>query len=354
VWGLLSTGPKEGQTEISLSEPIGGQIISAKNIDASYLTQKKTTVMGLNKISEILYSKLLSEKTKVKSERFILIIAIVSFISHLVIIALVNLNLIAIHEPSSLLTSPIAAIYTPFSFILVYEVYLLIYFLPKSTSSYISKQYEIVALIIIRRLFKDFSDLSLSANWFNDRGDLQFTFDLIASVLLFYLIYLFHKQRIKSVKSAERITSISSSLERFIVTKKWIAIALAMVLVVTALYSFIDWGIGIFVPTDSNHVSFKDINNIFFEQFFSILIIAEVFLLLFSFFHTDDFHLTIRNSGFIISTILIRISFSVSGLVNTLLIVSAVIFGLLMIYIFNKYEKILEGENEVTHEVDGE
>ena len=67
----------------------------------------------------------------------------------------------------------------------------------------------------------------------------------------------------------------------------------------------------------------------------------DVFLLLFSFFHTDEFHKVIRNSGFIISTILIRLSFSVTGLMNTVLIIAAVVFGLVMFFIYNKFEKKL-------------
>ena len=67
-------------------------------------------------------------------------------------------------------------------------------------------------------------------------------------------------------------------------------------------------------------------------------------LLLFSFFHTDEFHKVIRNSGFIISTILLRLSFSVSGLLNTILIVSAIIYGLLILIIHNKFEAFIETE----------
>ena len=144
--------------------------------------------MNLSKLLEKLYQKLLSNKTKEKSERVILWIALLSFLIHLLMIGLMHFNIININEPSSLLKNPIAAIYTPFSFILVYEVYLLIYYLPKSTSIYISKQYEIIALVIIRRLFKDLSDLSLSPNWFNSKNDLQFTYDLVASFVFFYLI----------------------------------------------------------------------------------------------------------------------------------------------------------------------
>jgi hypothetical protein len=230
-------------------------------------------------------------------------------------------------------------------------VYLLIYYLPKSTSIYISKQYEIIALIIIRRLFKDLSDLSLSPDWFNIKNDLQFTYDLVASVLLFYLIYLFHIQRAKVYRIIENNKSYDSSISKFITAKKWIATALVPILLIIAIFSFLNWSIGVFQPIETNAISFKNINNIFFEQFFNILIIADVILLLFSFFHTDEFHKVIRNSGFIISTILIRISFSVSGIINNILIVSAILFGLLILFIHNKFEKQLAADIEKNNEI---
>ncbi len=308
--------------------------------------------MNLSKLLEKLYQKLLSNKTKEKSERVILWIALLSFLIHLLIIGLMHFNIININEPSNLLKNPIAAIYTPFSFILVYEVYLLIYYLPKSTSTYISKQYEIIALVIIRRLFKDLSDLSLSPNWFNSKNDLRFTYDLVASVVFFYLIYLFHVQRTKVYRKIENSKNHSLSLSKFINAKKWIAISLVPILLIIAIYSFLNWSIGIFQPLESNAISFKNINNIFFEQFFNILIIADVILLLFSFFHTDEFHKVIRNSGFIISTILIRISFSVSGIINNLLIFSAILFGLTILFIHNKFEKKLSEEAQEAYEIE--
>ena len=308
--------------------------------------------MDLSKLLEKLYQKLLSKKTKEKSEQVILWIALVSFIIHLLMIGLTHFNIITVNEPSNLLKNPIAAIYTPFSFILVYEVYLLIYYLPKSTSTYILKQYEIIALIIIRRLFKDLSNLSLSSNWFNIKNDLQFTYDLLASVLLFYLIYLFHVQRTRVYRTIKNSKNHSSSISKFINAKKWIATALVPILLIIAIYSFLNWSIGIFQPIESNAISFKNINNIFFEQFFNILIIADVILLLFSFFHTDEFHKVIRNSGFIISTILIRISFSVSGIINNILIVFAILFGLSILFIHNKFEKQLAEEIEESNEIE--
>ena len=299
---------------------------------------------------DFFYQKLLSDKTKRKSEQVILIIAIASFIIHLVLIYLVDFGFIAMGSHAGLLKNPIAAIYTPFSFILVYEVYLLIYYLPKSITTYIGKQYEIISLIIIRRLFKDLSNLTLSTDWFEIKYDLQFTYDLVASVLLFFLIYQFYVQSKK--KYVVVYKDESESLKKFIKIKKILAALLVPVLIFVAIYSFIIWSLGAIDPAENENVSFNNINSIFFEQFFNILIIADVILLLFSFFHTDEFHKVIRNSGFIISTILIRISFSVSGIINTLLIVSAVLFGLLMLIIHNKFEKELAKEIKEGNEIE--
>ena len=65
------------------------------------------------------------------------------FFVHLFLICLAYLGLFG-ETPPDLLADPIAAIYTPFSFILIYEVYLLIFFLPASITQYIAKQYEII------------------------------------------------------------------------------------------------------------------------------------------------------------------------------------------------------------------
>jgi hypothetical protein len=300
--------------------------------------------MALNQNFEVLYQKLNSDKTKKRIERVVLIIAIASFLIHLTVIYLVDFGIIHLNRPSELLKNPIAAIYTPFSFILVYEVYLLIHYLPKSFTTYISKQYEIITLIIIRRLFKDLSTLSLSSDWFKIKYDLQFTYDLLASVLLFFLIYQFYIQNKKRFRTDVNNGLQTEGIARFIKIKKILAISLVPLLIFVAVYSFTTWFAGTINPSIDTAVSFKNINNIFFEQFFTILIIADVILLLFSFFHTDEFHKVIRNSGFIISTILIRLSFSVEGLLNTVLILSAIIFGLLILIIHNKFEEHIASE----------
>jgi hypothetical protein len=288
-----------------------------------------------NKIVAFLFDRLLSESTREKTEKIILKIAIFSFFIHLAIIYFMKFDFIDFPANSELLKNPISAVYTPFSFILIYEVYLLIYYLPKSFTTYITKQYEIITLIIIRKLFKDLSALELTEDWFEIKGDLQFTYDLVASLFLFYLIYLFQK---KGKQKAVQTAGIEPIIESFVKQKKLIAVILVPLFFVMALYTLVDWSTGISI---SSHKlpTFESINNLFFDQFFMVLILVDVVLLLISFFYTDQFHKIIRNSGFVISTILIRMSFGVSGLISTILIVVAVLFGLAIVTIHNKYEK---------------
>lgn len=282
-----------------------------------------------------LYKVFLSEETQERIEKVILYLALVSFFIHLALTYLSKLEIIDFLSDSDFLQNPISAIYTPFSFILIYEVYLLIYYLPKSFTTYITKQYEIITLIIIRKLFKDLSSLELSTNWFDIKGDLQFTYDILASVILFYLIYQFQKQgKRKAVKQVDSKLNI----ERFIQRKKIIAVILVPLFFVMATATLLGWLSDVSLSS-SDSLSFESINNLFFDEFFTVLILVDVVLLLISFFYTDEFHKIIRNSGFIVSTILIRMSFGSSGLISTLLIVIAVLFGLSIILIHNKYEK---------------
>ena len=294
---------------------------------------------------ERVFPLILSEQVKDRFERIILWGAIGSFLVHLALIFFNQVGLLKIDNGPGLLTNPISAIYTPFSFILIYEIYLLIYYIPRSTTTYITKQYEIITLVIIRRLFKDLSNLEISSDWFTLKYDLQFTYDTITSIILFYLIYLFFKN--DKLYRRKIIVDESAYLHRFIFFKKILAFFLVPVLLILGVVSFFDWLLHQIQPSAGSLESFIDINNVFFDEFFTILIIVDVILLLVSFFHTDKFHKVIRNSGFVISTILIRMSFSVEGIMNNFLIIGAVLFGWLILLIHNKFENLEKNQGIV-------
>ncbi|SFF37967.1 hypothetical protein [Flavobacterium xueshanense] len=292
-----------------------------------------------NLLFSFLYAALLSEKTKKRAEIFFVSLAIISFLLHLAIIALVDLQIILINDYSKLLSDPISAIYTPFSFILIYEVYLLVYYLPKSTTIYIGKQYEIITLIIIRRIFKDLTKLEFNSNWFDFKANVNFTLDIVATIVLFFLIFIFYNLNKKNEINQSKLQK-TNDINSFIKLKNVFAIGLIPLFLVLSIYSLAHWIYESFFSITQIVDKIKDINKIFFADFFTILILIEVLLLLFSFFLSDKFNRVIRNSGFIISTILIKLSFGTEGILNTILIVAAVLFGVIILAIHNKYDTL--------------
>jgi hypothetical protein len=286
------------------------------------------------KIGSKFFDGIFSEGNRKIIETYTIWTATIGFIFHLSLVLLNNYSIINIGNESLLLTNPISAIYTPFSIILYYEIFLLIYFLPRSFTTSILKQFEIISLIIIRRIFYDIPKLDLdSGNWFNNPDNLQITYDLICILLLFFLIYLFNL-----IKSGIENKKGNEGIDQFIDSKKIVSIALIPVMICLFIIGIYNWySIGM----ESNFASsFYYVNEVFYNTFFSILIIADVFILLLSFLYTERYSQIMRNTGFIICTILIRLSFSSTGLTNLLLIVSSVLFGLLILKIYSLMNKI--------------
>ena len=87
-----------------------------------------------------------------------------------------------------------------------------------------------------------------------------------------------------------------------------------------------------------NQQSVPKLDSLFFNQFFTLLILADVVILLISFRYTEEYSKLIRNTGFIIATILIRLSFSSEGYLTMILILTGVSFALLILRIYNAIE----------------
>ena len=287
--------------------------------------------MSVQQKTENLFSIIFSEKVIKKFEKYILYLASIGFVIHLIIILLNNYNIIELSiAGTNLFSNPISALYTPFSFILIYEAFLLIYYIPRSFTTAVEKQYQIMSLIVIRKIFKDIPLVDLNTNWIENSNNLQLIFDLVGVLIIFFLIYLF-----KITKEKLPIKTVSEKLDRFIASKKLVSIVLLPILFTICIVSFINWFSGVFVEETFD----ENLNNLFFNEFFTILILADVFILLLSFQYTERYSQLIRNTGFIISTILLRLSFSVSGLTSILLIISGIVFGLLILMIYNAIEK---------------
>ena len=273
-----------------------------------------------------------SDKNQKKIERTTLWLSILGFIIHLVLIYAKKLGLFFTFFEANLLDDPISAIYTPFSIILIYEIYLLIVYLPRSFTTAVSKQFEIISLILIRRIFGDIPKIDLDVNWLEYAANKQLIFDLLGVLIIYFLIFLFNNQRDKIPKK-----ELSERLKRFVSSKRAVSLVLLPVLIFTSIYSVVFWISSLFAVSLTG-ATLPDINSVFYNEFFTILILADVFILLLSFQYTERFSQLIRNTGFVICTILIRLSFATSGLTNILLILSSVVFGLLILRIYQKME----------------
>ena len=264
-------------------------------------------------------------------ERLIIILALAGFLIHLGLIFAENyLGFDVFISKTNLTSNPISALYTPFTFILIYEAFLLIYYLPRSFTTSVAKEFEIISLVIIRKIFKDIPELNLDSDSIINEGNLLILYDLLGIIAIFYLIYLFKKTWHNTPKRKS-----NKKLENFINYKKLISISLVPILFVLCFTNFYDWFVDVFVYKQFN----DDLNGVFFIDFFTVLILVDVLILLISFQYTERYSQLMRNTGFIISTILLRLSFSVTGLFSIILLVLGVAFGLVILKIYKLAEE---------------
>ena len=284
----------------------------------------------MNRI-ESLHSNLFSKRNVELFEKNIMFLAIVGFIAHLFLIFLENYYAIDVFSSKTNLSSnPISALYTPFTFILVYEAFLLVYYLPRSFTTSVAKEYEIISLVLIRKIFKDIPEISLDNELILNENNLQLIYDLLAVIVIFYLIYLFKKTWVNTPKK-----KTDKNLKKFISYKKLLSILLVPTLLILCFVNFYEWFIEVFIAQSYT----ENLNGVFFIDFFTILILVDVFILLISFQYTERYSQLMRNTGFIISTILLRLSFGAQGLYSIGLLILGVIFGLVILNIYRLAEK---------------
>ena len=276
-----------------------------------------------------LHAFIFSKKNIKILESIILFLAVFGFIVHLGLIYFnLNYNIEFLNGVDNLLRNPISALYTPFSFILVYEAFLLVYYFPRSFTTSIRKEYEIISLVMIRKVFEDIPNINLESGILNAES-LTLFYNLAGILIIYYFIFLFKKVKSKIPKKDPK-----TNLTRFISYKKSLSIILLPILFFLCFSNLYDWSYSVFILQNFT----ENVNNIFFIDFFTILILVDVFILLISFKYTEEYTQVLRNTGFIISTILLRLSFSVYGLSSVLLLIGGVLFGLIILKIYQLAE----------------
>ena len=280
------------------------------------------------------YERMLGSSTDAFLRRMAINFAIFGFLLHLLCCVLYDFEIIQSDDLKSLFDSYLDALYTPFSIILAYEVYELIRAIPESFSNSIGKQFEVVTLLVVRDIFKNLSDLGGSNNVSIDADVAFIAVEAIAFVVLFGTALYFRYQ----TSDSKDLHQEDASIQAFVQQKKNLACALAVVYVLVALYSFLTWFTGV-IDGDTGLS-----RTVFFSDFFTWLIVSDIVILLVSYRHITDFPQLARNTGFILSTVIIRVGIGIPGFTGAALFILSAALAACVLRLSLYDSKISESE----------
>jgi len=269
------------------------------------------------------YDRIFTLDPERRVEKLTLYLAIIGFIIHLFFIFSINNIDYFGYLNSEKKASYLAAIYTPFSILLFYEVFLLVIIIPNSTSAFVGKQFEIISLITLRSFFHDIAEIDPFAQIKYDNPIfLKIGLDLGAALIMFGLTILYYFLYHNNATSDSSIEK-----ERFIQVKKIVSFSMMVLLLLMSILSVYQWTGDIYQFFQTGKET-PHPDSFFYGSFFNIMIFADVFLLIFSLLYKASFELLFRNACFVITTILLRYSLHIEKPTAYLIILSAFIFSI--------------------------
>lgn len=258
-----------------------------------------------------LYELALGDRTDERLRSAAINLAIAGFLIHVVACTLHGFSLLDIAGMNGFIDSYLDALYTPFSIILAYEVYELIRAIPESFSVAIGKQFEVMSLLVVRDIFKNLADVEATQGSALDSDVALIGLEAVAFLILFTTALYFRSMTLNTKSTSDP----SADVVRFVDQKKTLAVALAFVYVLLALYSFTSWSLS--TVDGEGDLS----RTVFFLDFFTFLILSDIVILLVSYKHITDFPQLARNTGFVLSTVTIRVGIGTPGFTGAALFI---------------------------------
>lgn len=267
------------------------------------------------------YNMCLAPKCLHNTERVVALAAAVAFVVHILAIELAKLGVL---DNQFLADSDILdTLFTPFTVILVYELFLVIAAIAVSIPESVARQYQAVSLIIMRNLFKDISTLgeALLAATVLSQIDLLI-YDMLATFLAFALVIAFYKVK----QAVYKFDFEEQASPQYIRLKRTAALAalVGAILLVGATILGMNWRAGFF-----DALSGLDLNMVF-QDLFTILIVIDVFVVILSAVYSDRYEIIIRNGSLVFSSIIIRLSITAEPPFNNVYAILGMIFGVLI------------------------
>lgn len=212
------------------------------------------------------------------------------------------------------------AVELSFTLLLLTELLALIFVMPNSVGISVGKQLEILSLILIRSAFKEFSHFEEPVIWNNLDGPvLKMVADAFGSLVIFIIIAIYYK-----TQKRIRLTESEEEHKQFKDFKKLVSVLLLAVFIVIGIFdvwSFIQKG---------GYISS-------FNTFYTVLIFSDILIVLIAMRYTLEYPKLFRYSGFVLTTVLIRISLTAPPYVNAVLGIVASLFLLSMTFAFNYF-----------------
>jgi hypothetical protein len=266
-------------------------------------------------------------------------LSIAGFVFHLLLIFLAR----SLAHPPLLIadagTNYLAAISTPFNFILFYEVLTLIAALPESTTRSIANQFEIVSLIFIRDVFRDIAtagDLVTQHRLTSE--SLPLFMDMWAGFLMFLLVAVF--QHVAQKRADTSLSAVPSrGTLRFIAQKKVVAAGLATLLLAMAAYNLVILAIAVGRTLMTGQGAIEATTT-YYNDVFTVMIFTDVLILILSLVVSGRYEMVFRNAAFVVSIILIRFSLTEGYPLGAPLALVAMVFGILTLLVFNYHVRI--------------
>ncbi|AGF77290.1 hypothetical protein UWK_00712 [Desulfocapsa sulfexigens DSM 10523] len=249
-----------------------------------------------------------------KVHRKISFVLVLIFISGLLIIELKRRQLLPAELAPIIPKNHFYAISWAFTMILVLEVISLIFTLPCSFSRSVGKQFEILSLILIRNAFKELSYFQEPVTFIgNEESILHILSNGFGAFLIFALLSVYYKLQKDSYNERDHIDNIFN----FVAAKKGVALVLLISFAGMGAHSFYLTTVGI------EHTDF-------FHGFYTLLIITDILVVLIAQCFHPAFYTIFRNSGFALSTLIIRLALVAPVYFDVLLGVAAIILAILL------------------------
>ncbi|MEM1304091.1 MAG: hypothetical protein AAGG46_04310, partial [Planctomycetota bacterium] len=216
--------------------------------------------------------------------------------------------------------------------------------LPRSHTTSIEKQYQIVSLIVIRRVFKDLGGFSDLETWV-DQQDAAWAvlYDMLGAAAMFLLVTAFARVRRMQEDAAPPPAAKSADLRLFVSLKRATAMLLGVLLIGLAALNVGRWLMHALVdPSAAGHAgdaAHLELDTYFFPAFFEAMIFTDVFLLIISIAFYDQYQYVFRNAGFVISTVLVRVALSSPRPYDLALALLAMVYGITILAIFQWFDR---------------